>query len=77
MTTLADLQPGQSATIEGIDVSDPTVVRLMVLGLVEGTHLKRGNTALGGDPVEFELPDCTVSLRREQARKIRIQPSRA
>lgn len=75
--TLVDLQPGQAGTIERVDVTDPTVVRLMVLGMVEGTLLKRGNSALGGDPIEFQLPDCTVSLRREQARKITIQSDRA
>ncbi len=74
--TLADLRPGQSAVIDTIDLDDHDVTRLMVLGLVEGTTVTLSGAALGGDPLEFRLTDHAVSLRREQARRFAVQPTR-
>ncbi len=70
--TLADLKPGQSGRIEHIDTSDPGVLRLMVLGLVEDTPVRFTQAAIGGDPMEFNVFGIAISLRREQARKFAI-----
>ena len=70
--TLTDLVPGETATIESIDTSDPAVQRLMVLGLVEGAELTFVRASLGGDPLEFRLFGAAISLRREQARKFAV-----
>ena len=70
--TLTDLVPGETATIESIDTSDPAVQRLMVLGLVEGADLTFVRASLGGDPLEFRLFGAAISLRREQARKFGV-----
>jgi Fe2+ transport system protein FeoA len=72
--TLSELAPGESATIEAIDTSDPAVLRLMVLGLVEGAALTYIRCSLGGDPLEFRLAGAAISLRREQARRFRVAP---
>jgi Fe2+ transport system protein FeoA len=72
--TLADLRRGQQATIRLIDSADPSVLRLMELGLVEGTRLHFVNSAIGGDPLEFHLSGIHVSLRREQASKFQVVP---
>jgi Fe2+ transport system protein FeoA len=68
--TLADLKPGDQVTIERIATNDPTVQRLMVLGLVEGAELTFVRASLGGDPLEFRVFGAAISLRREQARHI-------
>ena len=47
--TLADLKPGQSARIESVDTSLPGVVRLMVLGLVEGVDVSFHHAAIGAE----------------------------
>ena len=65
--TLADLKPGMRALIERVDAHQPGVVRLMVLGLVEGSQVELRNTAIGGDPLEIGLHGASVSVRREQA----------
>jgi Fe2+ transport system protein FeoA len=65
--TLADLKPGDQVTIERIATNDPTVQRLMVLGLVEGAELTFVRASLGGDPLEFRVFGAAISLRREQA----------
>ncbi len=68
-TTLATLEPGQVGVIQAIDVSDPLVLRLMTLGLVEGAEVSLAGAAWGGDPLEFRLFGCGISLRREQAER--------
>lgn len=70
--TLASLKQGQTGTIQSIDVTDPQVQRLMVLGLVEGTDVQFAGAALGGDPMEFRFCGSGISLRREQASRFSL-----
>ena len=72
--TLADLEPGQWGLIDRIDSSDPSVQRLMVLGLVENARVQFIRAAIGGDPLEFRMYGIAISLRRDQARKFSISP---
>jgi Fe2+ transport system protein FeoA len=71
--TLADLKPGDQVTIERIATNDPTVQRLMVLGLVEGAELTFVRASLGGDPLEFRVFGAAISLRREQAGQFEVR----
>lgn len=66
--TLADLKPGQAARITAVQSNGAGVLRLMILGLVEGTTVRFVHAAIGGDPVEIDVMGAAVSLRREQAR---------
>lgn len=70
--TLASLKPGQAGMIEAVDASDPQVQRLMTLGLVEGAIVELAGSAWGGDPLEFRLFGCGISLRREQAERFTV-----
>ena len=72
--TLEDLKPGQSARIESVDPSVPEVVRLMVLGMIEGADVCFQNAAIGGDPLEISIYGSSVSLRRKQAKHFQITP---
>ena len=72
--TLAELKPGQSARIESINTNDPGIVRLMVLGLIEGVTVRYDNTAIGGDPLEISLFGASISIRKQQARHFLIEP---
>ena len=72
--TLRDLIPGQSARIESIDAKQPGVVRLMVLGLIEGVEVQYRNSAIGGDPMEVSVYGAAISIRRQQAASFRISP---
>ncbi len=71
--TLAELRTGERAEITSINTHDPTVLRLMVLGLVEGVSVVQGKSALGGDPLEVHVAGCALSIRREQARCFEIK----
>lgn len=72
MKTLADLDKGHSAEIEVIDTSGPGVLRLMMLGLVEGATVRHRGTAIGGDPLELSVYGASISVRQEQARYFRV-----
>ena len=73
-STLASLKRGQKVVIRAIDAADPQVQRLMVLGLVEGAEVEHASSAIGGDPMEFRLFGCGISLRREHARHFKVAP---
>ena len=70
--TLASLKRGQKGIIKAVDASDPQVQRLMTLGLVEGAEVELAGRALGGDPIEFRLFGCGISLREEQAERFTV-----
>jgi Fe2+ transport system protein FeoA len=70
--SLASLKRGQKGVIASVDTTDPQVQRLMTLGLVEGTEIELAGSALGGDPMEFRLFGCGISLRQEQARSFTV-----
>lgn len=72
--TLAELKPGQSARIESIDTSSPGIVRLMVLGLIEGVTVQFENAAIGGDPLEISLFGTSISIRKQQAQYFSVEP---
>ena len=72
--TLRELRPGQSATIEQVDANQPGVVRLRVLGLIEGVEVQYQNSAIGGDPLALTECGTAVSVRKQQAGCFRISP---
>jgi len=72
--TLRELIPGQSARIDAIDARQPGVVRLMVLGLIEGAEVQYKNSAIGGDPMEVSVHGAAISIRKQQAASFRISP---
>lgn len=71
--TLDELRPGQRATILRIDGEGPFVQRLMAMGVLEGSEIALTRRAIGGDPVEVQIMDYALSLRREEARRIEIR----
>ena len=73
--TLASLKRGERGTIRAVDSSDPQVQRLMVLGLVEGAEVEHASSAIGGDPMEYRLFGCSISLRLEHARCFELAPA--
>lgn len=66
---MASMTPGERAVIAAVTEIDATVQRLMSLGLVEGAVVEMAGAAIGGDPLEFRLYGCGVSVRREQAQR--------
>jgi len=69
------MQPGETAVIAEIQGLDRHVQRLMSLGLVEGARVQMAGRAIGGDPLEFRLFGCGISLRLEQAEAFLVAPA--
>lgn len=72
--TLREMRPGQKARIEKVDAKQPGVVRLMVLGLIEGAEVQFQNAAIGGDPMEVSVFGSAISIRKQQAGNFSVSP---
>jgi ferrous iron transport protein A len=72
MTTLAELEVGQTATVRQIEGSDDIAVRLLEMGLTPGVEVKLVGAALLGDPVELEVRGYHLSLRKSEAKRVEV-----
>jgi DtxR family Mn-dependent transcriptional regulator len=72
--TLADVSPGEQATVTGISPACRGVERrrLLDLGIVPGTTIVAEREAPGRDPVAYRIRGAAVALRREQSRLISV-----
>jgi ferrous iron transport protein A len=76
MTTLAELEIGQTATVRRIEGSDDIAVRLLEMGLTPGVEVKLVGAALLGDPVELEVRGYHLSLRKSEAKRVEVAAGR-
>jgi ferrous iron transport protein A len=70
--TLDQVQKGQRARIDGFVGDDVVLQRLMEMGLLEEEEVEVVGFAPLGDPVEIRLRDYRLSLRRNEAARIRV-----
>ena len=77
-TTLADLRPGQRATVScyGREVAAYASRRLFDLGLVPGIEVVMVRRAPLGDPAIFRVGDYEIALRRAQSAGIHVDSVR-
>lgn len=69
---LTDLTGGEEAVVVALLCEGPVRRRLLDLGLVPGTRVRRRLAASGGDPVAYEVLGSVVALRLSTARRILI-----
>jgi len=69
---LAESKKGDRLRITAVATEQPSVQRLMIMGLVEGADLECLGGSLGGDPLEFRLFGGVVSLRKEDGRHFEV-----
>lgn len=72
MPTLDQLKIGQRGRVEEVAGEDALVQRLMEMGLLEGAEIEVLGVAPLGDPMEVRLRDYRLSLRRNEASRIRV-----
>jgi ferrous iron transport protein A len=72
--TLADIAVGTSGTVLGFskDTKDYRQ-KLLAMGCIKGTTFQVVRVAPMGDPVEIRLRDFSLSLRRDEARALRVE----
>ena len=69
---LSDLEPGQEGKVVRIEGRGATRRRIMDMGIVRGSTVKVIRRAPLGDPVEFELRDYKLSLRKREAENVYV-----
>lgn len=74
MRTLDLLQPGEQATIVAFVGDAALTQRLHELGMMEGEVVEVITLAPLGDPMEVRVANTRLSLRRSEARAIRVTP---
>lgn len=74
MTTLNRLQAGQGGVIEGYQQEDESVLRLGEMGLIPGQQVKVLKIAPLGDPIEVEIMNYRLCLRKSEASRIQVRP---
>ncbi len=69
---LTNLKPGTSAEVLDIDNSGPLRQRLMDLGLIPGSVVKRVINSPIGDPVCYLIRGAMIALRSVDAATVRV-----
>jgi len=71
MRTLADLKPGETATVRYI-ADDDIGQKLMEMGCLPGCQVKLTSVAPLGCPVCVQIDRSLLSIRREAAAQVHI-----
>jgi ferrous iron transport protein A len=71
--TLDNLKPGERARVHTCVGEGTTFQRLCEMGFVEGAPLRVVRYAPMGDPMEVELHDYLLSLRKSEARMVQVE----
>ena len=72
--TLRDLKPGERGTVTGYADANPPE-RLLEMGLLPGTSVEVVRLAPLGDPVDLKVRGFHLSIRRDEAARIEIDPA--
>ncbi len=70
---LASLKPGDKARITSIDVAGPLKRRLMDMGVLVGEQITLTKIAPMGDPLEVNVKNYCLSLRKNEAAAIGVE----
>jgi Fe2+ transport system protein FeoA len=70
--SLDRLRPGERGQITDIQGNDALTQRLLEMGLLEGVAVEVLRIAPLGDPLEIQVGDYQLSLRRNEAARILV-----
>ena len=73
--SLADLPVGQMAQIKSIVGNDAIAGRLLEMGLTPGCATRVLGAAFSGDPIEIEIRNYRLTLRRSEAKRVLLDES--
>jgi len=71
--TLNDLQIGDSAVISAVGGEGALRCRLLDMGLIPHTRVTLQKVAPMGDPMQIQVRGYELTLRREDAQKIKLE----
>ncbi|MBI9049606.1 MAG: ferrous iron transport protein A [Anaerolineaceae bacterium] len=70
---LSELRPGQSGTITKMSLTGSPRQRMMAMGFVKNEPVKVIRKAPLGDPIELEVKNYKLSLRKSEAALIEVE----
>lgn len=70
---LSDLKPGTQAVIKKINLSGSLKRRLMDMGVVPNEIIVIEKIAPLGDPIEINIKNYKLSIRKSEAEKIEVE----
>ena len=70
MKTLANLKPGQTGVVHSLTAEGAVKQRFLDMGITRGVHILLERRAPFGDPIAVRLRGYSLSLRKEEAKKI-------
>ncbi|NLL36783.1 MAG: ferrous iron transport protein A [Fretibacterium sp.] len=73
--TLAELDPGETGRVLGIEGSGVLAQRLIDMGLYPGVLAVMLRRAPFGDPIEVEAEGAYITLRKDEARFVKVKKS--
>ena len=69
-----ELAPGERGRIAAVDGEVEMMQRLLEMGLTPGTELELVRVAPLGDPIEVRVRGYLLSIRKENAALVRVEP---
>jgi ferrous iron transport protein A len=73
MLTLKEIPCGETVTVVKIQGAGPVKRRIMDMGITKGTEIFVRKVAPLGDPVEINVRNYELSLRKEDAESIIVE----
>jgi ferrous iron transport protein A len=74
MQTLKETKPGATVRVVKIGGEGPVKRRIMEMGITKGAEVFVRKVAPLGDPVEVTVRGYELSLRKEDAQSIEVEP---
>jgi len=75
--TLADFMVGETGQVVGFAKGAHAYrQKLLAMGLIKGTTFRVARVAPMGDPVEIRIRDFSLSLRKDEAKALRVEEVR-
>ena len=73
MKTLKDVRVGETAVVKRLHGEGPVRRRIMDMGITKGVQLQARKVAPLGDPMELNLRNYELSLRKADAEMIEVE----
>ncbi|MCR5529018.1 MAG: ferrous iron transport protein A [Saccharofermentans sp.] len=73
MKTLKEVKVGQTVTVKKIHGEGPVKRRIMDMGITKGVEIYVRKVAPLGDPIEINVRDYELSLRKIDAQMIEVE----
>ena len=73
MKTLRDIKIGQKARVVKLHGEGPVKRRIMDMGITKGVEVTVRKVAPLGDPIEINVRDYELSLRKADAQMIEVE----